>query len=105
MTQVNVNPVEEASKEQMFTAGDYFWISSKDRVEDGIAILAQVEPNVLKLIMIVSGNRFTDATAPLYSDPKSREIGLSLKQMSQYFDEHDRYTFTPIKEVIINTKE
>ena len=32
MTRVNVNPVveEEASKEQMFTPGDYFWISSKD---------------------------------------------------------------------------
>ena len=114
MTQVNINPVvEETIKEQTFTIGDYFWISSitsKDMLGKNLAILAQVEPNMLKLIMVNSGNRFTDYTINALpysnpSNPNSPDIGLTMDQMKRFFDKNNRYTFTPIKEVTITAKD
>ena len=70
-----------------------------------LAVLAQVETNMLTLIMLTSGNRFTDSKAPMYSNPNSSTVGLTMDQLKQCFDNYNCFTFTPIKEVTITTKD
>ena len=69
-----------------------------------LAVLAQVETNMLTLIMLTSGNRFTESKAPMYSNPNSSTVGLTMDQMKQCFDKHNRYNFTPVREVTITAR-